>query len=172
MFRIIVAAATAAVMLSPLGAGAQAPTPPPQPAGSLPPYGPGIGLAAAQKMLLAAEAEAKKFGWQEAIAVVDSGGRLVAFARMDETQLASIDIAMAKAVTANAVKRPTKVLQDSVAPGSSTPRMAGLPGITTIEGGLPIVINGKVVGAIGAAGAAANQDSQVAAAGLAAVVPH
>jgi uncharacterized protein GlcG (DUF336 family) len=111
-------------------------------------------------MLDAAVAEAGKNGWQEAIAIVDSGGRLVAFFRMDHTQLASIEIALGKAVTANNVKRPTKALQDSVAPGSSTPRMQGLPGITPVDGGLPIVIDGKVAGAIGAAGAAANQDAE------------
>lgn len=165
MIRFIAAAATAAVLLSPLVAGAQAPAPSPA---SLPPYGAGIGVDIAMKMLVAAEAEAKKKGLQEAIAVVDSGGRLVAFLRMDNTQLASIEISMAKAVTANNVKRPTKALQDSVVPGSSTPRMSGLPGITPIDGGLPIVIDGKIVGAIGAAGAAANQDAEVAAAGLAA----
>ena len=151
MIKFIAAAVVAAVLLSPPGAGAQTPVPSP---GSLPPYGPGIGLEVAKKMLAAAEAEAKKNGWQEAIVVVDSGGRLVAFWRMDNTQLASIDIA--------------KALQDSVAPGSSTPRMQGLPGIVPVDGGLPIVIDGKVVGAIGAAGAAANQDAEVAAAGLAA----
>ena len=137
---------------------------------SLPAYGPGVSLETAMKMVTAAVAEARKNGLQEAIAVVDSGGRLVAFARMDNTQLASIDIAMAKAVTANSVKRPTKALQDSVAPGSSTPRMAGLPGILPIDGGLPIVIDGRIVGAIGAAGATAPQDGEVAAAGLAAAI--
>ena len=165
MIKFVVAAALAAVLLSPPDAGAQTPVPSP---GSLPPYGPGIGLEVAKKMLEAAEAEARKNGWQEAIVVVDSGGRLVALWRMDNTQLASIDIAIGKAVTANNVKRPTKALQDSVAPGTSTPRMQGLPGITPVDGGLPIVIDGKVVGAIAAAGAAANQDAEVAAAGLAA----
>jgi glc operon protein GlcG len=114
------------VLLSPPGAGAQTPLASP---GSLPPYGPGIGLEVA-------EAAAEKNGWQEPIAVVDSGGRLVAFFRMDNTQLASIDIAIGKAVTANNVKRSTKALQDSVAPGSSTPRMQGLSGITPVDGGL------------------------------------
>jgi glc operon protein GlcG len=159
-------AAAAAVLLLPLCAGAQTPVPHPA---ALPPYGPGISLDIAKKMLAAAEAEAKKNGWQEAIAVVDSGGRLVAFVRMDNTQLSSIDIALGKAVTANNVKRPTKILQESVAPGSSVPRMQGLPGITAIDGGLPILIDGEVAGAIGAAGAAANQDAEVASAGLAAV---
>jgi glc operon protein GlcG len=165
MFKFTVAAALIAVALSPLAVLAQ--TPPPAPSG-LPPYGPGVSLEVATRMVAAAVAEAKKNGWQEAIAVVDSGGRLVAFARMDNTQLSSTEIAMGKAVTANGVKRPTKALQDSVAPGASTPRMAGLSGIVAIDGGLPILTEGKVVGAIGAAGAAANQDAEVAAAGLAA----
>ena len=165
MIKFVAAATLAAVLLSPPDAGAQTPVPAP---GSLPPYGPGVGLEVALKMLDAAEAEAKKKGLQEAIAVVDSGGRLVAFVRMDNTQLASTEIAMAKAVTASNVKRPTKALQDSVAPGSSTPRMRGLPGIAPIDGSRPIVIDGKIVGAIAAAGAAANQDAEVAAAGLAA----
>jgi glc operon protein GlcG len=151
----------AVAALSPLAASAQTPA-------ALPPYGPGISLELAKKLAAAAEAEATQKGWQMVIAVVDSGGRLVAFERMDNAQLASIDIAVSKAVTANAVKRPTKALQDSVAPGSSTPRMSGLPGITPIDGGLPIVVDGKIVGAIGAAGGASNQDGEIAAAGLAA----
>jgi glc operon protein GlcG len=159
--KFFVSAAMLAAV-TPFAASAQTPA-------TLPPYGPGISLALAKKLVAAAEAEAAKNGWQEVIAVVDSGGRLVAFERMDNAQLASIDIAISKAVTANAVKRPTKALQDSVAPGSSTPRMSGLPGITPIDGGLPIVVDGKIVGAIGAAGGASSQDGEIAAAGLAAV---
>jgi glc operon protein GlcG len=159
--KFFVTAAVSA-LLAPLSAGAQTPA-------TLPPYGPAVSLDLAKKVVAAAEAEAAKKGWQMVIAVVDSGGRLVAFVRMDNAQLASIDIAISKAVTANAVKRPTKALQESVAPGSSTPRMSGLPGITPIDGGLPIVVDGKIVGAIGAAGGASNQDGEIAAAGLAAV---
>ena len=109
MIKFIATAAMAAGLLAPLGVGAQTPFLSP---GSLPPYGPGIGLDIARKMLDAAVAEAGKNGWQEAIAIVDSGGRLVAFFRMDNTQLASIEIALGKAVTANNVKRPTKALQE------------------------------------------------------------
>ena len=167
MIKFTFATALVVATLFPLAVFAQ--TPPPAPS-ALPPYGPGVSFEVATKMIAAAVAEAKKNGWQEAVAVVDSGGRLVAFARMDNTQLSSTEIAMGKAITANGVKRPTKALQDSVAPGTSTPRMAGLPGIVAIDGGLPILIDGKVVGAIGAAGAAANQDAQVAAAGLAAAI--
>ena len=166
MIKFTAAAMLIAATLSPLAVLAQTPAAP----GALPPYGPGVSLEVATKMVAAAVAEARKNGWQEAVAVVDSGGRLVAFARMDNTQLSSTEIAMGKAVTANGVKRPTKALQDSVAPGTSTPRMAGLPGIVAIDGGLPILIDGKVAGAIGAAGAAANQDAEVAAAGLAVAI--
>jgi len=158
MFKFIATITALGLSLAAMEARAQA----------LPPYGPPVGLETAKKMLAAAEAEARKSGLQEAIAIVDSGGRLVAFVRMDNTQLASIEIAMGKAVTANSVKRSTKALQDSVAPGGSTPRMAGLPGILPIDGGLPIVIDGKIAGAIGAAGATAAQDGEVAAAGLSA----
>jgi glc operon protein GlcG len=164
MMKFTAAAAFIGLGFSSVAVHAQTPSP-----GTLPPYGPGVSLEMATKMIAAAVAEAKKSGLQEAIAIVDSGGRLVAFARMDNTQLASIDIAMSKAVTANSVKRPTKALQDSVAPGTSTPRMAGLPGIVAIDGGLPIVIDGKIAGAIGAAGSTAPQDGEIAAAGLAAV---
>ena len=108
MIKFIATAAMAAELAAPLGVSAQTPFLSP---GSLPPYGPGIGLDIARKMLDAAVAEAGKNGWQEAIAIVDSGGRLVAFFRMDNTQLASIEIALGKAVTANNVKRPTKALQ-------------------------------------------------------------
>src|SRR5258708_7624607 len=86
MLKFVATAAMAAVLLAPLGVGAQTPLPLP---GSLPPYSPGIGLDVARKMLDAAVAEAGKNGRQEAIAIVDSGGRLVAFFRMDNTQLAA-----------------------------------------------------------------------------------
>jgi glc operon protein GlcG len=162
MIRFSVAMATAAVFLSPLSSHAQTPAPPPA-------YGPGIGLDDAKKMLAAAEAEAKKNGWLMAIAVVDSGGKLVAFSRMDNTQLVSIDIAVGKAVTANNFKRPTKVLQEGLAAGGASLRTLAVPGVTPIDGGLPIIVAGKIVGAIGVSGAAANQDAEVAAAGLAAV---
>jgi glc operon protein GlcG len=145
----------------PSGVSAQTP--------AAPAYGPGIGLDDATKMLVAAEAEAKKNGWLMANAVVDSGGKLVAFARMDNTLLVSIDIAVSKAVTANNFKRPTKMLQEGLAAGGASLRLLAVPGVTPIDGGLPIIVAGKIVGAIGVSGAAANQDAEVAAAGLAAV---
>src|SRR5580698_11227846 len=113
MLQLTTAAACAALLLSPLAAGAQ--TPPPAP----PPYGPSITLEAAKKAVAAAEAEAKKNGWWMAIAVVDTAGKLVAFERMDNTQMGSIDIALGKATTANNLKRPTKALQDLIAQGGA-----------------------------------------------------
>ena len=116
----------------------------------------------------AAEAEAKKNNWTVAIAIVDSSARLVAFSKMDGTQHASVDIAIGKAVTANNLKRPTKALQDSIAQGGVGLRILGQPGITPLEGGVPIVVDGKIVGAIGASGVMSNQDAEVAMAGAAA----
>ncbi|MBL6613734.1 MAG: heme-binding protein [Reyranella sp.] len=161
MTRLTIAAALAAVLVaSPLAA--QTPPPPP-------PYGVGIGFDAAKKALAAAEAEAKKNNWNVAIAIVDSSAKLVAFSKMDNTQHASVDIAIGKAVTANNFKRPTKALQDGIAQGGVNLRILGQPGVTPLEGGVPIVVDGKIVGAIGASGVLSNQDAEVAMAGAAAV---
>ena len=161
MNRLIVAAAFAAAFVaSPLAA--QTPAPPP-------PYGLGIQLDAAKTALAAAEAEAKKNNWPVAIAIVDSSAKLVAFVKMDNTQHASVDIALGKAVTANNLKRPTKALQDGIAQGGVNLRILGQPGITPLEGGVPIIVDGKIVGAIGVSGVLSNQDAEVAMAGAAAV---
>jgi len=161
MIRLMIAAALAAVLVaSPLAA--QAPPPPP-------PYGVGIGFEAAKKALAAAEAEARKNNWPVAIAIVDSSAKLVAFSRMDNTQHASVDIAIGKAVTANNFKRPSKALQDGIAQGGVNLRILGQPGVTPLEGGVPIIVDGKIVGAIGASGVLSNQDAEVAMAGAAAV---
>src|SRR6476660_9450199 len=108
---MIAAVAAASFVVLPLAA--QTPTPAPPPA----PYGVGIGAEAAKKAIAAAEAEAKKNNWAVAIAVVDTGGKLVAFSRLDNVQNASVDIAIGKAVTANNFKRPSKALQDGIAQG-------------------------------------------------------
>jgi glc operon protein GlcG len=161
MNRLMIAAAAAVVLVaSPLCA--QTPAPPP-------PYGLGINLEAAKKAVAAAEAEAKKNNWPVAIAVVDSSAKLVAFSKMDNTQHASVDIALGKAVTANNLKRPTKALQDSIAQGGANLRILGQPGITPLEGGVPIIVDGKIVGAIGVSGVLSNQDAECAMAGAAAV---
>ena len=158
MLKLIAAVASAFLLLSPIGASAQAP----------PPYGTPITLEAAKKALVAAEA--KKNGWFMAIAIVDPGSRLVAFSRMDNTQIGSIDIALGKAVTANNLRRPTKALQDGIAQGGVNLRLLAAPGVTPLEGGVPIVADGKVIGAIGVSGAASDQDAQCAMAGIAAAL--
>ena len=160
MNRLMITAAIAASFVAfPLAAQT-----PPAP----PPYGVGIGFDAAKKALAAAEAEAKKNNWPVAIAIVDSSAKLVAFSKMDNTQHASVDIALGKAVTANNLKRPTKALQDGIAQGGVNLRILGQPGITPLEGGVPIVVDGKIVGAIGVSGVMSNQDAEVAMAGAAA----
>ena len=162
MIRLTTAVSIAALLVAPLTASAQTPA-----AGPMP-YGPSITLEAAKKAIAAAEAEAKKNNWWMAIAIVDTAGKLVAFERMDNTQIASNDIALGKAATANNLKRPTKVLQDAIAAGGAGVRFLGVPGALPIEGGIPIVADGKIIGAIGVSGAASNEDAQCAVAGAAA----
>jgi glc operon protein GlcG len=160
MNRLMIAAIVAtSFVATPLFA--QAPAPPP-------PYGPAITFDAAKKALAAAEAEAKKNNWPVAIAIVDSAGQLAAFSKMDNTQHASVDIAIGKAVSANNLKRPTKALQDTIAQGGAGLRLLAVKGITPLEGGVPIVVDGKIIGAIGVSGVASNQDADVAMAGAAA----
>ncbi len=122
-----------------------------------------ITLEFAKQVAAAAEQKAGENNWPVAIAIVDDGGQLVYLARRDNTQFGSIDVAIRKAVTAAAFKRPTKVFEDAVAGG----RMAllGLHGALPLEGGLPLVLDGKVIGAIGVSGVTAQQDGMVAKAG-------
>jgi uncharacterized protein GlcG (DUF336 family) len=104
-----------------------------------------------------------------AAAVVDPAGDLVYFEKMDHTQVASTVIALSKARSAARFKRPTKVLQDALAAGGDGLRMLGLEGAVPVDGGVPILVDGKVVGAIGVSGGTSAQDGQCAAAGVAAV---
>lgn len=122
-------------------------------------------LEDAKRISAAAEAEALKNGWKVCIAVVDDGAHLLHFVRLDGTQLASVDIALGKAKSALLGKRPTKAYEDLVANG----RIAALsmPGITHLEGGVPIVVEGEFVGAMGVSGVKSSEDAQVAAAGIA-----
>lgn len=122
-------------------------------------------LEDAKRISAAAEAEALKNGWKVCIAVVDDGAHLLHFVRLDGTQLASVDIALGKARSALLGKRPTKAYEDLVANG----RIAALsmPGITHLEGGVPIVVEGEFVGAMGVSGVKSSEDAQVAAAGIA-----
>ena len=99
--------------------------------------------------------------------MVDSGGHLVAFERMDTTQYGSVEVAQDKARTSVAFRRPSKAFQDTIAAGGDGMRMLKLTGATPIEGGQPLIVNGKIVGAIGVSGVTSAQDGQIAAAGLA-----
>ncbi|HXB03848.1 MAG TPA: heme-binding protein [Candidatus Angelobacter sp.] len=145
-----------------LPAQAQQPVAPPPPQI---PYGAPISLEQTKKVLAGAEAEAKKNKWNMVIVVLDSGGHPVMLERMDGTQLGSIEAAKDKAYSAVLYRRPTKVFQDLVAGGGANLRLLKLSGADPIEGGIPLVVEGKIVGAVGVSGAASEQDAQVAKAG-------
>lgn len=134
-----------------------------------PPYGPPITLDVAKKIMAAAEAEAVKNSWQVVITIIDSGGHMVMMQKFDNTQLASLSASEGKAQTSLAFKLPSKALEDAIAAGGSGTRLLALKNISPFEGGLPIVVDGKIIGAIGVSGALSAQDAQVARAGLAAV---
>jgi len=129
------------------------------------PYGVSIDLETAKKVAAPALAEARKNNWNMAVAIVDTAGNLVYFEKMDATQSASANIAVEKARSAAAFKRPTKALQDTLAAGGDGLRMLGLPGAVPVEGGIPLVADGKIIGAIGVSGGASQQDAQCAKAG-------
>jgi uncharacterized protein GlcG (DUF336 family) len=126
------------------------------------PYGPPVTLEAAKKIAVPALAEARKNGWTMAVAIVDPAGDLVYFERMDNTQLGSVNTAILKARSAARFKRPTKSFQDMVAAGGEGLRALGLDGAMVVEGGVPLVMDGKIVGAIGASGGTSAQDGQCA----------
>lgn len=128
-------------------------------------YGAPISLDLAKKIAAASEAEAKKNNFTMVISIVDSSASLVYLEKIDGTQLASVNVAIGKAVTANNFKRPTKALEDTVAGGRNS--LITLPDAVLIEGGIPIVVDGKILGAIGVSGGNSQQDAQVAEAGLA-----
>ena len=136
---------------------------------TLPPYGPAITLDQAKRVMAAAELEAAENTWQVAITILDSGGNLVMFHRIDNAQLSAIGVSEGKARTALQFKRPSKDLDDAIARGGPGNRLLALKDITPIEGGLPIVLDGKIIGAIGVSGAVSAQDTQVAKAGVAAL---
>ena len=122
-------------------------------------------LGMAKKLVAAAEAEAKKRGATVVIAVVDDGGQLILLERLDDTQVASVEVAIGKARTAAIFRRPSKVFEDQVKNG----RVAALalPGATPLQGGIPITVEGKVIGAIGASGNSPGEDEEIALAGAA-----
>jgi len=123
-------------------------------------------LAAAKKIAAAAEADAKAKGARVVIVVVDDGGNLLLLERLDETQVASVNVGIGKARTAAIFRRPSKVFEDQIRDG----RVAALalPGATPLQGGIPITYEGKVIGAIGVSGESPAQDEDIAKAGAAA----
>ena len=132
---------------------------------AVPQYGANITNEQAKKVLAAAEADARGRSWPMAIAVVDNAGMLVAFTKLDNTQNGSVLIAQDKAASSALLRRPTKAIQDGVAGGGAGVRFLGLRHAVPIEGGLPLMIDGKIVGAIGVSGMASDQDGVVAKAG-------
>lgn len=149
------------------GQQAAAPAPPP-----LVPYGTPITLETARKVMAASEAEAAKNGWPMAIAILDSTGHIVMLHRMDNTQYGSIQVAIDKAVTSVDFRRPSKVFEDGVAGGGIGLRILGIKSVSPIEGGIPIIVGGKLIGAVGVSGGTASQDGQVAKAGVVAVAAN
>lgn len=154
---IIFAALMLAGATIPVGAQQPAPSPPPTT-----PYGSPIGLEAAKKVMAVAEAEAAKNNWPMAIVILDSTGHTVMLHKLDNTQYGSIRVAELKAQSALDFRRPSKVFEDLVAQGGIGLRTLALPGAAPFEGGVPIVSDGKVVGAVGVSGGTAPQDGQVA----------
>lgn len=156
--KILIAAAALMTMAT---VTTSAQTPPPA-------YGAPMSLEAAKKAMAASEAEAKKNNWPVAIAILDTTGSLILLVKLDSTQTGSVDIAIGKARTALDFRRPTKALQDVVAGGGAGLRLLSARNVTALEGGVPVIADGKVVGAIGVSGVTSEQDAQVAMAGAAA----
>jgi glc operon protein GlcG len=129
-------------------------------------YGLPIALETAKKFAAPALAEARRNGWAMAVAIVDPAGDLVYFEKMDATQVGSVTVAIDKARSAARFKRPTKAFQDALAAGGEGLRVLALHGAVPVEGGLPIIADGKIVGAIGVSGGTSPQDGQCAMAGL------
>ncbi|MGC1483550.1 MAG: heme-binding protein [Candidatus Acidiferrum sp.] len=153
--RSMIAAMVAICGLGIAGAQTQGPTP----------YGANVSLENARKTAAPALAEAEKNHWNMAVAIVDTGGNLVYYEKMDNTQLGSAKVAIDKARSAALYKRPTKTFQDALAAGGEGLRVLKLKDAVPIEGGIPLVMDGKIVGAIGVSGAASAQDAQCAKAG-------
>ncbi len=128
---------------------------------------PALTLVAAKKIIAAAEAEALKHAWPVVIAVVDDGGNLICLQRLDNAQFGSVEVAIQKARSAVAFKRPTKAWEELLASGQQ--RVLNLPGVLSSEGGVPIVWKNQIVGAIGVSGVKASEDGQIARAGAAAL---
>ena len=158
--KTLLASMLAAVILTATASAQQAPSPPPTT-----PYGAPIGIEAAKKVMAAAEAEAVKNNWAMAIVILDSTGHMVMLHKFDNTQYGSIAVAEDKARSALYFRRPSKVFEDLVAQGGIGLRTLAIRGASPLEGGIPLITDGKIVGAIGVSGATSAQDGQVAKAG-------
>jgi glc operon protein GlcG len=169
MYRltVITISACAALLLAGAVYAQQQPAAPASPPPPPPAYGAPITLEQAKAAIAAATEESKKNGWNHVFAVVDGGGNLIAFEKADLAGNASIKIAEAKAASSATFRVPTKVYQDRLAAGETF--ILGLPGMVPAAGGVPIVVNGKLIGAIGVSGAAPLQDHQSGVVGAAAV---
>jgi uncharacterized protein GlcG (DUF336 family) len=133
------------------------------------PYGPPISVENAKKAAAAALAEAVKNHWTMAVAIVDPNGTLIYYEKMDNTQLGSANVAVEKARSAAQFKRPTKAFQDALAAGGAGLRILGIAGAVPVEGGIPLVADGKIIGAIGLSGDSSDHDGQCAQAGAATI---
>lgn len=151
----LLALSLAATLVAAASASAQAP----------PAYGPAITLEQAKKVMAGAEAEATKNNWPVVIVILDAGGNLVMLHRLDNAQWGSVDIAKEKARSAVALRRPTKALQDAVAQGGANLRLLNI-GYSVLEGGIPIVADGKIIGSVGVSGVTSQQDAQIGQAGI------
>lgn len=140
---------------------------------ALPPrYGPPISFATASRVMRAAQAEAERQGWPMVIAIVDSTGHLVMLHKLDQAQYGSIPVAQAKAETAVKFRRPTKVFEDAVAAGGLGMRLLGMDNLLPLDGGLPLLQGGEVIGAVGVSGMQSVQDAQIAQAGVDGLLEH
>jgi len=134
-----------------------------------PPYGPPLTLADAKRIASAAEAAASERGWPVVVAVYDSTGHLALLHRMDDAHLASVTVAQRKAETAVKYRRSTRAFEDGIAEGGAGVRAVTLPMVCAVDGGFPLLRDGRVVGAIGVSGMNPTQDAFVAQAGAAAL---
>lgn len=133
------------------------------------PYGPTLTLVEAKQMMQASEQFAQAQRWPVAIVITDASGGILMALKLDNTQHSSMDIAMGKARTAVNFRRPTRMFQEGIKAGGEGLRFLAVPGVTPLEGGFPVIRQGKVVGGIGVSGVLSSQDSEVAQAGLAAL---
>ncbi len=130
-------------------------------------YGSGIHLQQAKRVAEVAAREANRLNLRVSVAIVDTAGHLVYFEKADDTQTASVEVAIAKARSASNFRRPTKVFEDAVVGGRTS--ILGLPGAVPVEGGVPIVLNNRIIGAVGISGASSVEDGVIAAAAVSAI---